>query len=531
MLFGTARSERHLHVSAGNLVRWLRTKGIHANADGLLGPNELKIRLRRKARKAKLLGNSGLTPSEDDGISTRWICVNLGTIGWTSAEAELQSDDGRFSGFGAPRTGTTIVVQLFTDAKRKELDLETLWDRILQRQARADSGNAGPDIQKPSSPLQVPGPRTTHPFSRPGQQRVLSTYAPRRAGLSDFTDRTDQVIQTPLRKPGLRIVDDVLALSPSGKFGALEKLRTHFVQLPEPLAHEALRFRDAPSGFMQAWNKVVSSLPSDRTWRFRLWLYSTGRKMGHLDYNLSGLRGLVREMQLSCIQPGQDHYLVLLQAIYTEPGGSDDLLKAQSELAVELLDTMYERGDAVITADILVTVMESLARSGVSGPEMERLQSVLDKLIVQAKLPYLGETLLMRLMDAYAFQGNWDRFWEVWRIPPRFQMARSPVMYTYVYRRLADTGHQSRCVHAVRSCFWEMLAEDPPVVPQDELLEALRACIKVADPEAISLDWRLLNTWDMDKEDKGKLRRREFVKLAKALRKMERRRGYAEGTA
>ncbi|KAG7287531.1 ATPase synthesis protein 25 mitochondrial [Staphylotrichum longicolle] len=70
MVFGTARSERHLHVSADRLVRWLRGRGITATADGLLGRNELKTKLRRIARKAKLLGNAGVPRGGDDGIST-----------------------------------------------------------------------------------------------------------------------------------------------------------------------------------------------------------------------------------------------------------------------------------------------------------------------------------------------------------------------------------------------------------------------------------------------------------------------------
>src|SRR5690606_2413854 len=59
MLFGTARSERHLHVASGRLVRWLRYNyKLEADADGLIGPGELKTKLRRLRRKAKLLGSN-----------------------------------------------------------------------------------------------------------------------------------------------------------------------------------------------------------------------------------------------------------------------------------------------------------------------------------------------------------------------------------------------------------------------------------------------------------------------------------------
>ncbi|KAK0620482.1 hypothetical protein B0T14DRAFT_521528 [Immersiella caudata] len=133
MLFGTARSERHLHVSADRLVRWLRGRGITAKADGLLGRNELKTKLRRQARKAKMLGSSAGIRTEDDGISTGWICVNLGTIGSSDKEIEILNEAGEPMGFGVPHTGSTIVVQIMTESRRQELNLEHLWEGQLRR--------------------------------------------------------------------------------------------------------------------------------------------------------------------------------------------------------------------------------------------------------------------------------------------------------------------------------------------------------------------------------------------------------------
>ena len=133
MLFGTARSERHLNVSAGRLVRWLRARHrVHADADGLLGPNERKTKLRRKARRAKLLGTMG-TDDADDGIRTGWICVNLGTIDRSGTESAIVGEDGRVSGFGVSHVGSTIIFQIMTEGRRAEMGLETLWSQALDR--------------------------------------------------------------------------------------------------------------------------------------------------------------------------------------------------------------------------------------------------------------------------------------------------------------------------------------------------------------------------------------------------------------
>lgn len=136
MIIGTARSEKHLHVSADRFCRWLRsTHNLSPYADGLLGRGELKIKLKRKARRARLLSSVGSSESSnaDDGIRTGWVCVNVGTI----EDAENSSDHFRqpegFVGFGEEVKGTKIVIQMLVEEKRQELDLESLWGGILAR--------------------------------------------------------------------------------------------------------------------------------------------------------------------------------------------------------------------------------------------------------------------------------------------------------------------------------------------------------------------------------------------------------------
>lgn len=174
MLLATARSERHLHVSAGRLVRHLKAschprdagvaKTVHAH--GLMGPGELRIRLRRRARRRKLLGGAASADDgKDYGLTTGWICVHLGTVpdhvtlgppetgrgvediakglesenlgGPAELEGEIVGADGKISGFGSVVKGTTIVVQLFTEARRQEMDLEGLWGDALRQHEEA----------------------------------------------------------------------------------------------------------------------------------------------------------------------------------------------------------------------------------------------------------------------------------------------------------------------------------------------------------------------------------------------------------
>ncbi|KAH6614066.1 hypothetical protein C7974DRAFT_70196 [Boeremia exigua] len=143
MLITTARSERHLHVAADRFARWLRREhGLKANAAGLLGRNELKIKLRRKAKRMRMLANVGGAMPEgniDDGIRTGWICCTLSKVEAHPEDTHMPGDDVKeFIGFRDVKPGVNIVVQMFTEEKRDETDLETLWGGVLRTKKREE---------------------------------------------------------------------------------------------------------------------------------------------------------------------------------------------------------------------------------------------------------------------------------------------------------------------------------------------------------------------------------------------------------
>lgn len=479
MLFGTARSERHLHVSGRHLTSWLRRKGIKAHADGLLGPNEFKIKMRRKQRKAKLLGTAATPAGRDDGVTTRWICTNLGTI---SSGFQDPVEYETATGFRTKQTGTTIVVQAFTESKREELDLELLWSRILAR--RGDENLITDDLEYTEA--------DTHPnelslFTEGGSPKVFATPFQRR--FFSTSPRQPQQVTDPPNSDS--IASDVNpTLDPAAfvatKVAELERLQAEFASFSYEDAVGALENPGTGqvSAYTSAWNQAIQRLRPENSWQFRLWLCVAGRQLGVRRFDLAHLRELVHEMELLGIICHRGHYIEMLQVIYLEPTDSTVPLSEQSRLALEILNVMYERGEPIMTTDVIVSLLESLARTQSQGKQTSELQTVLEKFLLQADLPYMGEDAIMRLMNAYAAQDNWTRFWAVWRIPPKFQAPRSRQLYLHLWTTMALTNHQKRCQEAIRWCFHEMLNEDPPVRPVMEIKDALEACLRVADPEA-----------------------------------------------
>ena len=141
MVIGTARSEKHLHVSADRFCRWLRTTHrLTPYADGLLGRGELRLKLKRKNRRTRMLNSVGASDSSntDDGIRTGWVCVNVGTVedGRAVPHEVVDLKDDNYVGFGGENSGVKVVVQMLTEEKREELDLETLWSQARARYTR-----------------------------------------------------------------------------------------------------------------------------------------------------------------------------------------------------------------------------------------------------------------------------------------------------------------------------------------------------------------------------------------------------------
>ena len=72
----------------------------------------------------------------DDGLRTGWVCVNVGIIEDGVEHKRDSSAVQGYVGFGDDNEGASIVVQMLTEEKREELDLEKLWNQAIARQER-----------------------------------------------------------------------------------------------------------------------------------------------------------------------------------------------------------------------------------------------------------------------------------------------------------------------------------------------------------------------------------------------------------
>lgn len=453
MLFGTARSERHLHISSGRFVRWLRRNhDIAAKADGLIGPGELRTKLRRLRKKAKLLGtNTAIIPGGDNGISTGWVCVRFSSKGASTNEAASFDDSGRFSGFGAPQTGTTVVIQCMTEARRGELDLERLWQGIFKKSLQENKKVRGEKFADAEELNKVLASKIQLPTSGSALQWQAMQKASQQQR-SYFTSAR--------------------RLSPS-------------VEREQPAS-------DSLNGMTEATEESAV-------------------------IDLDQVRKHIQDVQLIGIPITKEMLHNLIKGAMMTPSPNNAATDRLS-LVDQLLLTAEERGMEIWNEEMFVTLIEAGLLSPCYGPEIQRAQKNLEYLMKQKGCQFDGDQIL-RLMRGYAVRQDWDRFWDAFRMPSRFKMAREPRHYELAYRTMALTANQKMCIAALRWVYPEMMSQDPPVMLVGPLYESLKACITVADPGALTLlhNPRSTKLNRLRPVQRRRLENREFLKVLREV--------------
>ena len=573
MLIGTARSEKHLHVSADRLCRWLRsTYKLRPDADGLLGRNELKLKLRRKAKRAKLMGSS-VDANEDDGVRTGWVCIDVGVVdGVEGGVVAAPKQD--FVGFGRRTDGVRIVVQMMTEEKREEIELEKLWSGILRRGAQPEiegteenayalSSETHESLPEPTqravtrgpssilgqtrgfrtsarclsieseihcpSPVFAPGEFVQPPdpnasptlsmrhrlitfifekkheeamnilieFSQrnPPDMTVIREAVSKYIAAQDYDQASNVLLQLSHHIPQLR--------DGGWKLLMLELLRTYLEgQKSRQARFHVGEHEGEPAPFMKCFNSCLSLYPTQAEAESRIWLFVFAREIGHSSYDKTQLVNLFDELQLAGVKISRPAYMFMLRSLLRPR--QQDRVSALSHAAVSnatrILQAMYDQGLDVLDEDMLVELQESVAMSPpeeinqariVQNPDdtydlpsvpmsaVERRFHVLSKSI---DLPLFSDESRMRLLDLHARNQHWIEFWEVFRMAPRQGHPNSASMYAFMFGSVAQTRNEKACMTVLRNWAPQMEQEQPPVAYEGEVAEAIKACLKIADP-------------------------------------------------
>jgi hypothetical protein len=533
MLICSARSEKHLHVSADRLCRWLRsTYKLRPDADGLLGRNELKLKLKRKSRRAKLLG-SAVDDNGDDGVRTGWVCVDVGVVE-SSAPLEDPEPQG-FIGFGRRADGVRIVVQMLTEEKREEIDLEKLWGGILQRGGQKEIEDFGEEKSTEavtpavlSAPVKQSGIGSSRINSQSRGFHTCARSCTRAEGrfLMDALPSPDQLNASVASSANSNLVDIQESVIVSVSTGDFEKAEIHLLQYSKVVPQlqdekwslslleqlrlclestprekvlealgETLERRSSP--FLKCFYQAISAFPSEVKGQALIWLYCYARELGHKAVTLKAFMKFFSELQLSGIPISAHSYIRLIRSAL-QPSHIDTDHRILHDSALAIVQAMHDQGHDVLTEDTFLTIQEALAQIDITDSRsiwsvssdsfdlpslrMSGARRRLHAFMKVVDIPFFREESRLKLLDIYSRHQHWAEFWDVWRMAPRQGQPQSPAMYAFMFARVAETKHQKGCMTVLRTWIPDMDLEDPKVPLEGDVARAIMAMLKVADP-------------------------------------------------
>ena len=500
MIIGTARSEKHLHVSADRLCRWLRTEHrLTPFADGLLGRNELKLKLRRKAKRTRLLSAVGSkeTASQelDDGIRTGWVCVNVGRVEGGALQKPAEELE-NIVGFGSQSSGSRIVVQMMTDEKRGQIDLETLWSGILRRsnKAKTDKDQEVDDAEERvrsglllEESTDAPGSYRYRPHAAdyPSGQQARAFHSA--AGPS--TQQGAQVsTTTQLNTHSDRLVQSALILN---------HMVNHLKTMSHSNACQALgrETKDQESTpFLQAFYSAMPRFPETIHWHAHISLHCYAIRLRRPGYSSACLIQDLESMHLAGLVPDEQTYLAVLEAIMlgplrTVPAAETHVDRTTLRQALTVMERMFEDGYDPISD----TVCQILYQATSTRPTVvEEYQNTAVNTSAPTNEQPSALNQLTSALSVFAFRtaarsSAWSEFWDMWRSYPRRMSPRSSDMYVIMFEKVAERNSQKDAMDALRQCVPEMVREEPAVKFGGQVAVAILRCLQVAEPRAEEL--------------------------------------------
>jgi hypothetical protein len=520
MIVGSARSEKHLHVSADRFARWLRTTHkLKPHAAGLLGRNELKLKLRRKARRMRLLANVGGQEMDDknidDGIRTGWVCVTVGRVQAAEAEEPELPREG-FIGFGRRTDGVNIVVQMFTEEKRQETDLEGLWERILRRANRDKENDVDQEVEHEFASLTPPPsgivdalsetetrsslPRVSNSQSAQQVRRLHTVGITPHSSLSGFP-----IIGTNLRSTSYGVVRRSQYTNTNAELQAdptdgrpddlkrLQDLLTNLYRLTIPAAHKALGtgFTDHSSTeFLHNFFGIIHKDLGRQLYHYEEWMkmYLHAIEIEAPGYDSSHVHSFLTEAALSGITPSRYMYMNVIEIQLREirvrslHGLQSDL---QLKRCYDLLEEMAALGFNPLTREMMRLFHENFTvpvPTASVATTLAKQRDDLREFIAIHELQPEDPEEYMTLLEKYAMARDWSGFWDIWNGVARLAIPRSSGLYATALRCVAESGDREVARYALRAMVPDMPHERPPVECADMVAKLIYDCLLVAEP-------------------------------------------------
>lgn len=494
MVIGSARGVKHLNVSADRFCRWLRsTYKLRPYADGLLGRNELKIKLRRKTRRARLASSAGTTAdTSDDGITTGWICVNVGSVDDPSIIQNMR--EGGFEGFGKVQGGTRIVVQMFTEDKRADVDLEALW--TPKKDGKGEAEETRSDLVDENYQVRLQFSTATEHLSNDPTSNKFRP--PPRIDLSQRRNFSTSARLTSINKDGnpkskydAAYVGDVSGEQDSQLSSILQNLNR--LPLEEKIEQLGSGPDDTNSTELLRECYSFAGNDSDRNATLRLMLGAAAVSAQHPGYTKEYLWTLFLEQTASGYRISEPLAFEIASAFLVPRLEGQEQKRTISELvdfdiesAMRVMDNLSLDGANIIMKHRVYNMMYralilSLADEKATNVQLKalRIRTLMSELDLEWRGRDTRETMQLRLL-----LGDVEGFYEIWHAIAFNEGSRTADDYEVLFRVHAEAGNAVDARECLAVWTSMMERETPRIIPNAGLISAIARCAHVAGQHA-----------------------------------------------
>lgn len=537
MIIGNARSERHLHISADKICRWLRSEWKMApHADGLLGRNEIKIKNRRLKKRGKLVNTE---TGAVEGVG--WICVDVRSQG--------------------------LVVQLFTKERREEINLEKLWGKFLNKGSSIAKPVSIQEIFREKKPVEDVEVKYTPPAPavRLGVGLSAGSGFPRTQTRSFHTTPHQHALKkTKPKTPKAYSVGDakfrgvdVARCIERGRYWQLPKfpescVRTERITISNLILRAQINHlkiaypgsngsgsRIGPCSFLGSGpadttsteflsilhRNLTSSKPTPGGFAYHLEFLTEAHRLQPSAYPASCFLAHLNTMLAAKIPLVPEFYYLTLRAISDSPQLRSSPLPWEKSSTI-LIDTMEEvtehmkshctqpnitipeiqlcffRALAPHLLDQVHTIAATICSRELALPNKPidhvwrkfpplrvgtytldpRLNDI-DTIITKANHSYTLREYQEALLTAYAMSGAWIAFWNRWKSMRYMCVHRDAELYGLVIGLLVMAENQNECLNAVRWLPGDMAREVPGVGLTAGMARGMLRLVEIAEGE------------------------------------------------
>ncbi|KAG0123810.1 hypothetical protein HOY82DRAFT_212088 [Tuber indicum] len=479
MVIGTARSGRQLHMCSERMCKWLRKEfNMRPFADGLVGRGELKLQQKRARRRGKLT-------TAESGIeeAAGWVCITTG--------------------------GQGLVIQLFTQDKREEIDLESLWGKELERDAKKKEAEKRVAEGKEQGTFGAFGRGLSTGFPIPGTPRLQarSFHSP--------SQKPSQVVTGFSAGNLVRFAEEGISVDTHVKKG-------HYWSIPHGGPHK-------PPTKTVPWEQLLRKIneeiylpkhPAPTHLRLHLEFLIETNRISPEKYPLSQVTTFLKAFPAPV--PAELYYLCM-RAIADSPEHRSYKLPASeaATLRLSLIQDLAEHFDPTSTLsrnipefqfcrfralapDNAITQVLLAAKTVCSTKRAEAGKEAdgaikkfnirvgtyaLDPRLVRVERESIEQTYAIRdyyeqAMAAYVAADHWTALWNRWKSLKYMSIRRDQAFYELLIGLVVLGAKQKEGVYAARHIWNDMGRETPKVLMTAGIAKGLLAVIQLAERDS-----------------------------------------------